>query len=52
MTYGDKVSPGVWRQEMPQIQIDSYFQYVNYVTCDPVGMDYDVPVDGFTCSII
>ena len=35
---------------MPQIQNDTDCQYVNYVSCDPVGMDYAVPADGHTCS--
>ena len=50
MSCGDYVSPGVWCQEMPQIRNDSNYQYVNYVSCDPVGMDYAVPADGYTCS--
>ena len=50
MTCGDNVSPGVWYQEMPQLQNYSDYQYVNYVSCDPVGMDYAVPADGYTCS--
>ena len=41
---------GVWCQHMPQIQNDTDCQYVNYVSCDPVGMDYAVPADGHTCS--
>ena len=50
MTCGDNVLPGVWYQEMPQLQNYSDYQYVNYVSCDPVGMDYAVPADGYTCS--
>ena len=50
MTCGDMVSPGVWCQEMPQTQNDLVCQYVNYVSCDPVAMDYAVPANGYTGS--
>ena len=50
MTGGGCVPPGVWCQEMPQIQNDLDCQYVDYVSCDPVGMDYAVPADGYNCS--
>ena len=35
---------------MPQIRNDSGRQYVGYVGCVPVGMDYDVPADGYSCT--
>ena len=50
MTCGVWVSPDVWCQEMPQTQNDLVCQYVNYVSCDPFGMDYAVPADGYTSS--
>ena len=48
--YGDNVSPDVSCQEMPQIQNDLDYQYVNCVSCDPVGMDYAVLAESYTCS--
>ena len=50
MTGGCCVSPGVWCQEMPQIQNDSDCHYVDHVRCVLVGMDYAVLADGYTCS--
>ena len=50
MTCGDGASSGVWCQEMPQTQNDLVCQYVNCVSCDPVGIDYAVPADGYTGS--
>ena len=44
------MSAGIWCQEMPQICNDSGCQYGNYVSCVPVGMDNDVPTDGYNCS--
>ena len=55
--YGDSemscdacVSAGIWCQEMPQIRNDSGCQYVSYVSCVPVFMDYDVPAGGYNCT--
>ena len=50
MTCGDRVSAGVWCQGMPQTRYDLDCQYANYGGCDPVGLDYDVPADGYTGS--
>ena len=35
---------------MSQIQNDLDYQHVDYMSCDPVSMDYAVPADGHTCS--
>ena len=32
------------------IRNDSGCQYVGYVSCVPVGMDYDVPAEGYSCT--
>ena len=50
MSCDDCVSAGIWCQEMPQIRNDSGCQYVIYMSCVPVCMDYDVPADGYNCS--
>ena len=50
MTFGDRISPGIWCRERTQIQNDLDCQYVNYVNCDLVGMDYAVPADRYTGS--
>ena len=50
MSCDDCVSAGIWCQEMPEIRNDSGCQYDNYVSCVPVGMDYDVSADGYNCS--
>ena len=50
MSCDDCVSAVVCCQEMSQIRNDSGCQYVNYVSCVPVGMDCDVPADGCNCS--
>ena len=46
ISWGDRVSPGVWCRERTRIQNDLDCQYVNYVSCDPVGMGCTVPADG------
>ena len=46
----DCVSAGIWCQEMPQIRNDSGRQYVSYVSCVPVSMEYDVSADGDNCT--
>ena len=46
MSCDNCVSAGAWCQEMPQIRNDSGCQYVGYMSCVPVSMDYDVPTDG------
>ena len=51
MSYVDCVSAGIWCQEMPQVRNDSGCQYVSYVGCITVGMDYDVPADGYNCTL-
>ena len=45
------VSAGVWCQGIPQTRYDLDCQYVNYVGCDPIGLDYAVPADGYTGSL-
>ena len=50
ISWGDRLSPGVWCRERTQIQNDLDCQYVNYVSCDPVGMGCTVPADGCTGS--
>ena len=44
------VTPCDWCQEMPHTHNDLDCQYVNYVSCGLVGMDYAVPTDGYTGS--
>ena len=50
MSCDDCVSASIWCQEMPQIRNNSGCQYVCYMSCVPVGMDYDVPADGYNCT--
>ena len=46
----DRVSPAVWCRERTQIRNALDCQYVNYVSCDPVGRGCAVPADGCTGS--
>ena len=50
MSCVDCVSTCIWCPVMPQIRNDSGCQYVDYVSCVPVSMDYDISTNGDNCT--